>query len=138
MQRDIKAHYDIAASIIVFGSRVLVQQRSEDGHLSGYWEFPGGKVEAGESPLAAAVREAREETGVNLQKTAPAWQVNLDYQYPDRTVKLYFFCFQLAQKPESTAGIRWIEISQLSQLKLPPANQSVVERLEREFLQNNA
>jgi 8-oxo-dGTP diphosphatase len=138
MQRDMKTHHDIAASIIVSGSMVLVQQRSEDGHLSGYWEFPGGKVEAGESPLAAAVREAQEETGVNLQKTAPVWQVHLDYQYPDRALKLHFFCFHLSKKPESTADIRWIEISQLSQLKLPPANQSVIERLEREFLQSNA
>lgn len=67
----------------------LMGERTEGKVYAGYWEFPGGKVEHGESPREALVRELHEELGIDVHELAP-WQVQ-EFTYPHATVRLHFF-----------------------------------------------
>ena len=72
-------HIEVAAGIIWRGKRFLASQRLSDKPLEGYWEFPGGKLEAGESPLDALKRELAEELGIGVRQ-AVFWK-SLDHEY---------------------------------------------------------
>lgn len=84
-------HIEVAAGIIWRGKRFLASQRLSDKPLEGYWEFPGGKLEAGESPEDALKRELAEELGVGVRQVV-FWK-SLDHEYVERgfSVRLYFF-----------------------------------------------
>jgi len=76
------------------GLDLFVQLRSEDGPLDGLWEFPGGKVEKGESPVISATREFREEVGVELSEDDLSHFSIFPYEYEDRS--LIFFIYTVA------------------------------------------
>ena len=82
---------EVAAGIIWRGERFLAAQRPTDKPLEGYWEFPGGKLEEGESPSEALVRELAEELGIGVRQCR-FWQ-SLEYSYAERgfRVRLHFF-----------------------------------------------
>lgn len=84
------APIDVAAAVI-YGpaGQVLLAQRPTGKPYAGYWEFPGGKIEAGETPLAALRRELHEELGVGVEAASP-WLTRL-YAYPEKAVRLRFF-----------------------------------------------
>lgn len=80
----------VAAAVLLRpDGQVLLAQRPPGKAYAGYWEFPGGKLEAGESPHAALVRELREELGVEVRRAAP-WLVQ-EFHYPHAHVELHFF-----------------------------------------------
>ena len=83
----------VAAGLVVRDGRVLISRRPEGRHQGGKWEFPGGKLEVGESPEEALVRELREELGIET-KTGRIREVKF-YQYPDRDVLLLFYWSRL-------------------------------------------
>lgn len=122
----------VTAAIIVEASTVLVTQRKAGSHLAGKWEFPGGKVEAGEDPKAALIRELLEELGV----TAAVGEV-IDvtfYPYPNRPVLLLFYRAHLTADsprpvPLDVAGLRWVSAAELEQLEMPPADVPVVAKV---------
>jgi 8-oxo-dGTP diphosphatase len=117
----------IAIAVIRTGSRVVIGQRPSHGHLAGYWEFPGGHVEAGESLVEAAIREAWEETGLTVQSLGLLTESSvLD---GDRDLQLSFFtCIPVRHQPLKPP-FRWIECAALSQFTFPPANQRALELL---------
>lgn len=81
---------EVAAGVIMDGhGRFLLGQRSEGAFYPGYWEFPGGKVEAGETPAQALVRELDEELGIRVQALRP-WLVR-EHHYEHARVRLHFF-----------------------------------------------
>ncbi|HRQ47646.1 MAG TPA: Nudix family hydrolase [Rhodocyclaceae bacterium] len=81
---------DVAAGVIVRADgRFLLGQRAEGSFYPGYWEFPGGKVEAGESPAAALIRELDEELGIHAEEVHP-WLVR-EHEYEHARVRLHFF-----------------------------------------------
>lgn len=80
------------------GLELWMQTRREDGPLNGFLEFPGGKIEAGESFREAAIREFEEETGANVGKVDSF--KNYSHEYPDRSVKLFVFLSQMPQACE--------------------------------------
>ncbi|HVN82848.1 MAG TPA: (deoxy)nucleoside triphosphate pyrophosphohydrolase, partial [Terriglobia bacterium] len=84
-----KPHIEVAAAIIWRQGRILISQRDVNAHLSGYWEFPGGKREAGESFEECLVREVNEELNVRvgIQKLLDT----ISYEYPEKHVTLKFF-----------------------------------------------
>ena len=125
-----EARLEIAIAVALRGAEVLLRPRAEDGSLAGAWEFPGGKMEAGEDPLAAAMREMREETGL----TGGHWEplAVQEHDYPDRRVRLHAF---LVREPRGTPGgappWTWVPVSRVRDLPLPGANGPILEALAR-------
>ncbi|HSR68857.1 MAG TPA: (deoxy)nucleoside triphosphate pyrophosphohydrolase [Acidobacteriota bacterium] len=132
----------VAVAVLLHGSNVWVHKRRRTGHLDGLWEFPGGKIEEGESPLQALLREVREETGIELQGDACRPLRVVRHDYPQRRVELHFFLCPLRTAGAAGGGPgnsaregegRWVGIDDLTGLSLPRANHPVVDDLQRLF-----
>ena len=120
----------IALALIWREGRLLISRRREETHLGGFWEFPGGKIEAGESPEAAAEREAREELAVQVR--AWARRAPIRYAYAERTVCLHpVDCDWIAGEPEAVqvAQWRWVAPENLAEFDFPPANRTLIADL---------
>ncbi len=119
----------IAVAVICRGEEVLIGPRPDDAVLAGYWEFPGGKIRADESPQDAAVREAREETGLEVRLVRSLGRVVHSYDYD--SVELHFFAAEsLDPNAEPNPPFRWVHRRELAKLRLPPANASIVAELQ--------
>jgi 8-oxo-dGTP diphosphatase len=121
---------DVALAIPILDGKLLVTRRAAGSHLAGTWEFPGGKVEAGEQPATAAGRELREETGL----VAPALEplLVLVHEYPERSVRLHVFLVREPGGDLSIDGARewaWKSLSELSELEMPAANARILRAL---------
>ena len=120
----------VAAAVVIEESRVLLTRRTEGQHLAGLWEFPGGKLEEGESPEQALVRECNEECGIEVEV-----EDILDvafHRYPDKDVLLLFYrCHLVAGEVQhlQIADHAWVSAEQLEGYALPPADEGVVKKL---------
>ncbi len=122
----------VAAGIIFnpAGGEILIAKRPEHLHQGGLWEFPGGKVEGGESILAALERELGEELDILVVKAQPFMQVKHDYS--DKAVLLDFWCvLEFLGTPQGLEGqqTRWVSRLELQSYAFPEANLPVVEAL---------
>lgn len=121
---------DVAVVVLTDeAGRLFVQRRSEDGPLDGVWEFPGGRVEPGENPAQAAVREALEETGAEVLLGEILEDV--EHTYPDRSVRIRFYRAWPAAPgalPERD-GVRWAAPAELLASPIPEANRALIARL---------
>lgn len=125
---------EIACGVLHRNGRFLVAVRPEGSHLEGTWEFPGGKVEAGETPEDAVRREVVEETGLTV---ADAFLLHVEpYEYPDRQITLHFFLCPDplgTPKPKESEAVRWVSLSELRSLRIPPANRRLLRLLEEQY-----
>lgn len=121
----------VAAAVIERHGRFLVTRRPRGVHLEGFWEFPGGKCDPGESLAACLVRELREELGV--ESTVGAEVLKTVHDYPDKQVELHFFRCELAGEPDPQVGqeMRWASREELARLELPEADAALIERLRQ-------
>lgn len=121
----------IAIAVVRHGDRLLVGERSAGSVLAGYAEFPGGKIEAGETPAAAAERECWEEAALEVRALHLLYECHHDY--PHGRVHLTFWECEPRKADTSNievkAPFRWVQKSDLLALKFPPANEPVVARL---------
>lgn len=109
---------------------LLFAQRPQGKPYAGWWEFPGGKLEAGESVEAALARELLEELGVVIESSQPLTMV--EFSYPHARVRLYFRCVDRWRgEPHSREGqaLSWQRPDQLGISPLLPASIPVIERL---------
>lgn len=123
----------VVAGLIVRDGLVLITQRRADQALPLQWEFPGGKVEPGESPLDAMVRELREEIGVTVQ-VGRIWDV-LFHAYPTfDLVMLVYTCSLVEGEPRAVevADVQWVPPAKLPEWDILPADKPLVERLVAE------
>jgi 8-oxo-dGTP diphosphatase len=123
----------VAALIVREDGKLLLSQRREDQALPLFWEFPGGKIEPGEAPEAALVREIQEELGVAV-RVGRIWEV-LFHAYPDYDVyMLVYACRIVAGTPRAVEvkDFVWIEAGQLGGYNVLPADAPLCERLTRE------
>ncbi len=121
----------VIALVAAFNSdkEVLLLKRPDDVHQGGLWSFPGGKVEEGETPLDAIVREFREETGLN----GKLWRHlgKASHSYDDRTLHfLFFVCHCPAISTlNSESPFAWSGLDQLDDYPMPEANLNLLPML---------
>ncbi|PKE32686.1 8-oxo-dGTP diphosphatase MutT [Rahnella sp. AA] len=127
---------NIAAGIIRNSAKeIFITQRDASSHMAGFWEFPGGKIEAGETPEQAVIRELQEEVGIDAE--APVLLKTLEHRFPDRIITLYFFLVEEWQgEPYGKEGQpkRWVKQSELKAEEFPPANEAIVNALKNSQL----
>jgi 8-oxo-dGTP diphosphatase len=119
----------VTAAVVERDGRFLVTRRQDGVHLEGYWEFPGGKLEAGESHAGSLRREMREELDVDVAVGAEILAVS--HAYDDRTVELHFYACRLAGEPAPRLGqqMRWVTRDEMRALPFPPADEALIQRL---------
>jgi 8-oxo-dGTP diphosphatase len=120
----------VAAALYDRAGRVLIAQRPPGTHQAGRWEFPGGKVAAGESETEALVRELREELGVEVEASRPF--MRLEHRYPDRHVELSLWIverFSGEPRPLDAQLLKWVAPPLLGREDLLEADRPFVEAL---------
>lgn len=124
----------VVAGLITDGDQVLLTRRPEGGPLALEWEFPGGKIEPGESPRAALARELREEIGVEVE-VGQVWEV-LYHRYPDFDLVMLVFAVRLRPKqviePLQVADFEWVGRDHLEAHPILEADRPLLERLVAE------
>ncbi len=121
-----------AAALVDRDGRVLLAQRNSGG-LKGLWEFPGGKIEPGESPEAALVRELREELGIDTAASCLAPCGFASHAYDDfRLLLLLFACRKWRGTPEGQQGqaLKWARVPEMFGLPMPPADRPLLGLLQ--------
>jgi 8-oxo-dGTP diphosphatase len=121
----------VTAAVIERDDAYLVTRRPKGSHLEGYWEFPGGKCDPGESHAACLAREIDEERGCAVQVGDRVLSVTHDY--PERRVELHFFRCALVGDPRPLLGqeMRWAGRNELARLEFPPADEELIRLLAK-------
>ena len=123
---------EVVAGVIfnASGTEVLVALRKPEQHQGDRWEFPGGKLEPGESIAVGLARELSEEIGIDVVSCEA--RTTIEHNYTDKQVCLYFWdVTEFSGVPEGREGqeLRWVALSKLNELRFPDANQSIVDTL---------
>ncbi len=119
----------IAIAVVEHHGRFLVGVRPEETVLAGFSEFPGGKVELGESPTQAAIRECLEETGLEVE-VAGEFPEHV-HQYDHDQVRLLFFHCRLKKNDQQPhPPFRWVDRAGLRSLRFPAGNNSLLALLQ--------
>lgn len=129
------ARQRIAVAVVRRGNEYLIGQRPPGVPLAGLWEFPGGKVHSGETPAQAAMRECREETGLDVTIVDALALVR--HSYPHGELELHFYACEPAAGSAvaphgATAprgGFQWTSVKRLAQCEFPAANAQVIAQL---------
>lgn len=121
-----------ACALIDPDGRVLVAQRPEGKNMAGLWEFPGGKVEAGERPEETLIRELREELGIEVREPCLAPFTFASHSYSDFHLLMPLY---LCRRWEGTAtakehqALKWLRPRDLAALPMPPADAPLIPML---------
>lgn len=121
---------DVSAALIFHHGRLLITRRHADSHLGGFWEFPGGKREAGETFEECLVREIHEELGIEISVGELFEEIT--HAYDEKTVRLKFFICELVRgepKALGCAALKWVRKSELADYKFPAADEQLLKKL---------
>ncbi|HEV7257165.1 MAG TPA: 8-oxo-dGTP diphosphatase MutT [Bosea sp. (in: a-proteobacteria)] len=122
----------VACALIDSDNRVLVAQRPEGKALAGMWEFPGGKLEQGERPEPALIRELAEELGITVKEECLAPLTFASYAYPDFHLLMpLYICRRWEGTVASHEGqaLKWVRPAKLRELDMPPADEPLIPHL---------
>ena len=121
----------MTAAVVEREGSFLLTRRLDGTHLAGHWEFPGGKVHAGETLQECLAREIREELDAGI--TVGDEILATVHDYPDRSIELRFFRCTLTSEPTPMMGqeMRWVPLAELAAVQLPPADDELVRLLTR-------
>jgi 8-oxo-dGTP diphosphatase len=121
----------VAAAVVRREGRILITRRLDRGHLAGFWEFPGGKVEEGEAPEDALVRECREECAIDVE-VRDILEVTF-HRYARKNVLLLFYDCALVRgevQHVQVADHAWVTAAELDGYELPPPDARLVAKLK--------
>jgi 8-oxo-dGTP diphosphatase len=120
----------VTAAVIEEDGKFLVTRRPDGVHLEGFWEFPGGKCEQGESHAASLEREIAEELDAAIVVGGEVFSTV--HTYTDRVVELHFFAGRLTSAPRAVLGqeMRWVTREELRRLPFPPADEELIRLLD--------
>lgn len=122
----------VAAALLDADNRILIAQRPAHKNMGGLWEFPGGKVEIGETPEQALIRELKEELDIDTQTAclAPLTFASHNYENFHILMPLYV-CrrFQGVAKPLEHQALKWVKATQLRDYAMPPADEPLIAHL---------
>lgn len=127
---------DVAAGLVFSEGRYLIARRNPGVHLAGFWEFPGGKCEPGETLEACLRRELFEELGICIDMPVP-FQV-IRHEYEEKTVQLHFFHCRIETGQATAidcAEIRWVWPHELGNFEFPPADRPIIEALRQQSIE---
>ena len=122
----------VAAALFDEDNRVLIAQRPEGKQLAGLWEFPGGKVDAGERPEEALIRELREELGIVVKADCLAPLTFASHAYPEFHLLMpLYVCRRWEGFVRSQEGqaLKWVRPLDLRQYPMPPADEPLIPAL---------
>jgi 8-oxo-dGTP diphosphatase len=114
-----------AVALIDVDGRVLLAQRPKGKSMAGLWEFPGGKIEAGETPEAALIRELDEELGINTAESCLAPIGFASHSYNEfHLIMLLYACRKWQGQPQPMEGgaLEWVRANRLRDYPMPPAD----------------
>ena len=122
----------VAAIVVDSRQRILMAQRATEQHQGGKWEFPGGKIEAGETHAQALFRELHEEVGIQINQHSCELFKAVHHDYSDKQVSLYFYLvkdFAGIAKGLEGQPILWVDAQALPLMTIPDANYAIAEAL---------
>lgn len=131
----IKNHYRVVAAVVCQNGKILTVRKGKTrfAYTSGKWEFPGGKVEAGETEPEALRRELKEELDIEVK--VERLLMTVDYEYPDFSIALSTYCCttdSLAPNLREHTAFHWLKPSELHELDWADADKAIVQ-----FILNN-
>jgi 8-oxo-dGTP diphosphatase len=121
-----------ACALVDADGRVLLARRPPGRSMAGLWEFPGGKVEAGESPEGALIRELREELGIEVPERCLAPFTFASHRYPDFHLLMpLFVCRNWHGEVTAQEGqeLAWVRVNRLREYEMPPADVPLIAML---------
>lgn len=124
---------EVAAGLIRHEGRYLIAKRKPGVHLAGFWEFPGGKREPGETLEECLQRELFEELNIRIDTPIPFRIIRHDYA--EKAVELHFFHCRIENglaSPLDCAEIRWVYPHELAGFQFPPADRPIIDALQHE------
>jgi 8-oxo-dGTP diphosphatase len=122
----------VACALVDSDGRVLVAQRPAGKQFAGLWEFPGGKIEAGETPEASLIRELKEELGIDTSSSCLAPLTFVSHAYAEfHLLMLLYVCrkWQGTAQPLEAAALKWVRPRDLRTLPMPPADEPLISPL---------
>ena len=122
----------VAVALIDADDRVLIAQRPEGKALAGLWEFPGGKIDQGERPEAALIRELQEELGITVKEACLAPLTFASYAYPEFHLLMpLYVCRRWEGFVQSREGqaLKWVRAKDLREYSMPPADEPLIPPL---------
>lgn len=130
-----KKRINVVGAVLTRGQTILAAQRSSTMSLPGMWEFPGGKIEANETPEQALLRELEEELLCSAEIGARVETTEHEYDF-GIVILTTFYCSLVGKEPRLTehSEIRWVEAAELDRLDWAPADIPAVERVMKDFL----
>jgi 8-oxo-dGTP diphosphatase len=121
-----------AVALVDADGRVLLAERPAGKHLAGLWEFPGGKVDAGETPEAALIRELAEELGIDVHETCLAPFTFASHSYPGFHLLMPLYVCRKWHgivAPQEGQRLAWVRPARLGDYPMPPADKPLVAML---------
>jgi 8-oxo-dGTP diphosphatase len=124
----------VSAGLLIKDGMILVGQRPENHTLAGLWEFPGGKIELGESPEQALARELNEELGIIAE--VGELKIACTHSYSDVGIIILFYeilFWKGEPKTKHHLNLKWVTPSELPTMKIPDANRKNMDRIYKAF-----
>ncbi|MAJ39728.1 MULTISPECIES: 8-oxo-dGTP diphosphatase MutT [unclassified Pseudoalteromonas] len=125
---------NVAVGVIKKNNAIFICKRADEQHQGGLWEFPGGKVEAGESVFAALKRELSEEVGITIHSSSQLMVI--EHDYGDKCVKLDIHVVSnFSGEAHGAEGqpSEWAAINELSNYEFPAANAEIIEKIQARY-----